>query len=253
MASAFRRQSDPRSLRRDLRRGAACTADGGPRREAEARVRRTQPPAPRQPRSSPPSRSPERAGWRPARRADSRAVPAGCRRCSRRRESTGSRALRIGRPREPVLQQRRGGGEREERQADGRCQGPQRPPSRVGPAGLSDVDRQRQHDAGRDQHADVHRPLPPRARRACSARARRDIRAGARPGRRPCRCSRPRGCRRGPAAESCRSSGCTMNSSVAERKIASVKRRLHRVNSPTSNCPGLPRSSGDGLFRRSTR
>ena len=80
----------------------------------------------------------------------------------------------IGRPRKPVLQQRRGRGEREERQADGPCQGPQGPPSRVGPAGLSDVNRQRQHDAGGNEHAGVHGPLPSR-RDAAAQRVRVEI------------------------------------------------------------------------------
>ena len=80
----------------------------------------------------------------------------------------------IGRPRKPVLQQRRGRRQREERQADRRSQNPQGPPSRIGRAGLPDVNRQRQHGAGGKEHAGVHQPLPAR-RDAAAQRVRVEI------------------------------------------------------------------------------
>ena len=49
----------------------------------------------------------------------------------------------------------------------GQC--PKQPPPWTGAAGLSDLNRHRQRDARDDQHADVHRPLPPR-RHTCAQR-----------------------------------------------------------------------------------
>jgi hypothetical protein len=59
-----------------------------------------------------------------------------------------------------LLQERRRGGECEERQADRGRQRPKQPCSRIGGARLPDFDRQRQRGGRDDQHADVDRPLP---------------------------------------------------------------------------------------------
>ena len=73
----------------------------------------------------------------------------------------GSLALGSFVSREPLLQERGRGGEREERQADGAGERAKQPPPRIGTAGLADLNRHRQRDARDDQHAHVDRPLPP--------------------------------------------------------------------------------------------
>ena len=71
--------------------------------------------------------------------------------------------------------------------------------------------------------ARVHPDLPPRRARARAQRVRVDVsRAAAPPGRTPCSCSRPAGCRRALAAGSWPVSGWTRNSSVADAKTANV-------------------------------
>ncbi len=111
--------------------------------------------------------------------------------------------FRIVRSRKPLLQERGRGRQREERQTDADGQCPQQPPPWTGAAAAL---RSRSASAAW---------LPPRSARRCAAAAatvaahmcsthvRRDIRAAARPERRPCTCSRPPGCRRAPEAASC--------------------------------------------------
>ncbi len=74
----------------------------------------------------------------------------------------GISSLRIVRSREPLLKERGRSREREERQADGARQRAKQPPPRIGAARLSDLNRRRQRDARRHQHADVDDTLPSR-------------------------------------------------------------------------------------------
>ena len=129
--------------------------------------------------------------------------------------------------REPVLQERGRGREREEREADGAGQRSKHPPPWISPARLSDLNRHRQHDARDDQHADMDRPLPP-SRHACAQRVGvEDIPATARLGKRRGRYSRPPGLPPRTGSRIFASRGCTMKSSVAEKKIASAKSRVN--------------------------
>ena len=125
-------------------------------------------------------------------------------------EEVGIARGRVPGVREPRLQQRSGGAHHEERQPHREREQRAARPS----TGLASPPRSRLGVDTEGQDGQGHG----RAGRRCSEawradaqpapcwRGRRRSRRGARPGRRPCRCSTPRACRRGAAGSSCRPS-----------------------------------------------
>ena len=163
--------------------------------------------APPPPRTQRPTPVPAPGGLPPASTSQvSQQSQPGCRRCSRRTANTDRRLAIAFVARVPLLQERCTSPRARRTAGRPYAQGPQQPTTADRPApGSPTAIGIGSSRAGPEQHAAMHPALPACARRGCSARGRRDIRAAARPGRRPCRCSRLRGCHRAPATGSCRS------------------------------------------------